>query len=271
MIRLLEKLIDTASDAALRSPWSPFANSPAGDDAVVRNFDFAGLPLPLTPGDGSGLGISDTRTITSNIAAIGDVNVWIHQENPTAGGAFNGDFYATLSHDTVFAVLLNRPGRRGGSDPDTYGYPDNGFAITLDDQAPAGDIHLYRLQLPLTEGGPPGLSHSTEVDASYQAALTGRWAPDGRHAHPADTTSDMARTRPLSQFNGLPASGQWTLFVTDLSSGGSANLKAWGLKITGLTAIPEPAAMFGCFAAVLVAWAARRRLSKPAQRRPSSL
>lgn len=262
MIRLLDTLLETASELSWRSAWSPFADPLPGDGPILQNYDFAGLPLPLTPGDGSGLGVSDTRTVTSNIEVITDVNVWFHLENPVAGGAFNGDFYATLSHDSGFAVLLNRPGRRGGSDPDAYGYADNGFSITLDDQAPAGDVHTYRLQLPLTEGGPPGLSHSTEVDPSYQAGLTGRWAPDGRDANPADVTSDMMRTRMLSQFNGLPASGQWTLFVADVSPGGSARLTGWGLEITGLAVIPEPAVTMGCVGAVLLAWATRRRLSK---------
>jgi hypothetical protein len=262
MIRLLENLIETASELSLRSAWSPFADSPLGDNSIVQHYDFSGLPLPLTPGDGSGLGVSDTRTLTSNIEVITDVNVWFHLDNPVAGGAFNGDFYATLSHDSGFSVLLNRPGRRAGSDPDAYGYPDNGFSITLDDQAAAGDVHTYRLQLPLTEGGPPGLSHSTEVDPIYQAALTGRWAPDGRDANPADVTTDMMRTRMLSQFNGLPASGQWTLFVADVSPGGSATLRGWGLEITGLTVIPEPAVTMGCVGAVLLAWATRRRLGQ---------
>lgn len=261
MLRLLEDWIRTASDLAIEVAGLPLGDPPPLNTSVVENYDFAGLPLPLSPPDGSTLGVHNTRTLTSQISVITDVNVWFHLDNPAAGGAFNGDFYATLTHDSGFSVLLNRVGRRGGEDADPFGYPDNGFQVTLDDQAPSGDIHLYRLQLPASEGGPAALSHSTEVDPSYQAALTGTWAPDGRAVHPADAIAEAARTRLLNQFNGLPASGQWTLFVADLSPGGNASLRGWGLQLTGLTAIPEPAglALAGTLLLALGAAVAKRR------------
>lgn len=256
MPSFVQDLISSAGDAVHASGWfSLSAAPPPPSDPVVEYHDFAGLPLPLTPPDGSGLGVHDTRTIQSSIEVITDVDLWIQLDNPSAGGAFNGDFYATLTHDSGFTVLLNRAGVRGGPDPDPFGYPDNGFAVTFDDQAANGDIHLYRLQLPLTAGGPPGGSHSTAVDPSYQAALSGTWAPDGRDASPLTVSDAMSRTRLLSEFNGMPASGQWTLFVADLSAGGTAQLRGWGLQLTGFTVVPEPAETALC-AGLLLALAA---------------
>lgn len=226
----------------------------------VETHRFAPLAVPLSPPDGSPIGIQDTRTIHSEITSISDLNLWISLGNPIAGGAFNGDLYVTLTHDTGFSVLINRVGRRPGDAIDArFGYGDNGFAITLDDQAPNGDIHAYRQQLPVTLGGPPGLGHDTPVDPTYLSPLTGTWAPDGRHTAPHETLLSDLRTHLLANFNGLPASGEWRLFVADLSSGGTVSLDDWGLEITGQTAVPEPTHLAAGIGFALLLWALARR------------
>ncbi|MGE3310270.1 MAG: hypothetical protein AB7O66_09905 [Limisphaerales bacterium] len=217
---------------------------PVGGTLVTEFHDFSGQPLPLVPVDGSALQAVDTRTVTSSIQVITDINLWFSLESPAAGGAFNGDYYMRLEHESSFSILLNRTGRRTGPDPDAaFGYGDNGFDIILDDQAPSGDIHTYRLQLPLTPGGPAGLSHDTAVDPTFQSALTGTWSPDGRNVSPFSVSSDDARTHLLSQFNGMPATGNWTLLISDLNAGGTASLRGWGIQVSGHTVVPEPSHM----------------------------
>lgn len=227
----------------------------------TETFSFAPLGSPLTPPDGSPVGIQDTRPLTSGITSINDVNLWITLDNPVAGGAYNGDLYVTLTHDSGFAVLMNRVGRRDGDSIDAqFGYGDNGFQITLDDQAPNGDVHAYRLR-------PPGLSHDTPVDPNYQAALRGTWAPDGRNVSPNEVLLSDLRTHTLANFNGLSAAGQWRLFVADLSSGGTVTLKDWGLQIRGLTAIPEPSHFATGIGIALVLAAVARRHTHRLRRR----
>ena len=242
MPSLLQDLIQTASDLTYDAAPHLLGDFSSPGPLLVEDYEFNGGSLPLSPQDASAFPVSDPRTITSSINVITDVNVWFRLENELPGGAFNGDYYMRLEHDSGYAILLNRVGRRTGADFDsTFGYADNGFNVTLDDQASAGDIHVYRLQLPLISGGPPAQSHSTAVDSTYQAALTGTWAPDGRDASPTSVTADLSRTKLLSQFNGMSASGTWTLYVADLNSGGTANLVRWGMQISGLTMVPEPA------------------------------
>jgi hypothetical protein len=63
-------------------------------------------------------GVSDTQTITPGILSITELIVTL-----SISGGFNGDYYAYLTHDTGFAVLLNRAGRTATED---FGYPDSG-------------------------------------------------------------------------------------------------------------------------------------------------
>ena len=37
----------------------------------------------------------------------------------------------------------------------------------------------------------------------------------------------------LTSFNGLDAAGEWTLYLADLESGGTNQLREWALEITG--------------------------------------
>jgi hypothetical protein len=182
------------------------------EDPVVQNYSFSdgfqnGGAIP----DGSSIGWSDTRLIDDwgSGLSIADVSVTLH-----IVGGYNGDFYAYLTHDTGFAVLLNRVGR---TESDAFGYADPGVNVTLWDGA-ATDIHLY--------GGNGGL------------LLTGAWQPDGRNVNPGIVTDASTRGAMLSTFNGLSPNGEWTLFISDLSiGGGEALLQNWSLEIA---AVPEP-------------------------------
>ncbi len=224
-----------------------------GQVVLTETHEFKTGSLPLTPPDPSAAGVSDTRTIMSAIGLITDVDVSFTLFNEFPGGAYNGDYFVSLAHESGFAVLLNRVGRRAGSSPvEQFGYPDNGFKITLDDQAPNGDVHQYRLQLP------PGGSHNTPVDVNFALPLTGRWAPDGRNPGTTAVSLTTPRTALLSSFNGQDASGTWTLFVADLNAGGTAILTDWKLEIQG-TAVPEPESITMVVGGLLVAWRLRAR------------
>lgn len=148
----------------------------------------------------------ESLTISLNIAGI-------------HGGAFNGDFYVTLQHDTGYAVLLNRVGVTG-SNP--FGYADNGFNITFVDGG--NDVHLYQNFSPTYSAG----------------ALTGNWGVDGRAVDPALVTDASSRTTGLNSFTNASPNGTWTLFVADVSQGGQGQLNSWSVN---MTVVPEPAAL----------------------------
>lgn len=219
---------------------------------ISETHHFTGPPLPLTPPDISPTPVSDTRTIISAIGSISDVNVSFTLANALQGGAFNGDYYMTLQHESGFSVLLNRVGRRANSGTvgETLGYADNGFNVTLDDQAVNGDIHVYRQTL--------SGSHTTAVDPLFIQPLTGTWAPDGRTNAPTGVLASMPRPAQLHVFNDLPASGAWTLQVIDFNSGGVAALSDWSITISG-AAVPEPAETAAMAGGALLAFAALRR------------
>ena len=149
----------------------------------------------------------------------------------TAQGAFNGDYYAYLAHETPegqdyrLAVLLNRVGRTPSA---PLGYSDAGFNLTLQDSA-SFDIHSYQTSM----GGVP------------LGPLTGVWQPDGRRVDPGlsyDTSSRTALLAPLGQ---MDPNGTWTLFIAAVEAGGTGKLVAW--EVQGV-AVPEPAAwaLLGC-------------------------
>ncbi|HEU0011562.1 MAG TPA: HYR domain-containing protein, partial [Verrucomicrobiae bacterium] len=172
----------------------------------------------VTVPDNNANGLARTRTFASPIGIITDVNVTLH-----LSGGFNGDLYAYVVHESGYAVLLNRVGRRAG---DPLGYGDAGMDVTLDDQAGNGDIHNYRLTLFGT--------HSTAL----AGPLTNSWAPDGRATDPALVLNTDARTELLSSFNGLNPNGEWTLYIADLSPLDTATLVSWGLEVCGLPPVP---------------------------------
>jgi len=164
--------------------------------------------------DGTPVGMLSTLNVSTPIDHITDVNVTLN-----IAGGYNGDLYAYLVHDSGFVVLLNRPGRSLGL---PYGYSDTGFDVTLDDQAPSGDIHLY-----WNVSSPSGV-------------VTGTWAPDGRTTSPflALDIDPRLTENMLAVFNGMNPNGAWTLFVADMSAGGLNTLGSWGLQIQGTVTPP---------------------------------
>lgn len=168
--------------------------------------------------DNDASGLASTKSFISSflITNITDLNVTLN-----IAGNFNGDLYGTLVHGSGFSVLLNRAGKRAGND---IGYGDPGFNVTLDDQA-AADIHTYRLTL------------AGNNDTALSSALTGTWQPDGRNIDPGLVLNTDPRTALLASFNNLNPNGDWTIFLADLSPGGTSTLVSWGLDVTG---VPEP-------------------------------
>jgi subtilisin-like proprotein convertase family protein len=112
-------------------------------------------------------------------------------------------------------VLLNRPGKTA-SNP--AGYPDSGFDVTFQTGAANGDLHLYQNVTTPADGSP----------------ITGVWQPDGRTNDPVNVTDASGRFTALTNFNGLSANGEWTLYLADLENGGTNQLTEWGLDITGV-------------------------------------
>jgi subtilisin-like proprotein convertase family protein len=168
--------------------------------------------------DGNASGLSDVQTVTSAITNLTSVRLALH-----IAGEFNGDLYAYVRHiqggRTNFCVLLNRVGRTV-SNP--AGYADPGLDVVLEDAAPAGDIHRYGTITNLPAGTP----------------LTGTWQPDGRRVDPDEVLDSTERTATLSAFNGADASGEWTLYLADMASGGSNLLVGWELELAGIARPP---------------------------------
>ena len=113
--------------------------------APALAFGESGLSQPIPDNDPSGV----ARTFTASGLQVGipyDLRVSLSVES-TGAGAFNGDYYAYLMHESIsgsdfrLAVLMNRV---GSSVDSPNGYSDSGFRLTFSDSAPH-DIHLYRV------------------------------------------------------------------------------------------------------------------------------
>jgi len=209
--------------------------------AHAQNFEtytfttFGGQPS-LAIADGSGSGVSDLRRLSSSITSIGSLTVSLN-----ISGEFNGDLYAYLRHDSGFSILLNRPGRTADS---PSGYGDSGLNITLSDFV-TRDIHSYRAVVTPAAGSP----------------LTGNWQPDGRNVDPTMVLDSTARTATLSSFAGLSASGDWTLFLADMQSGGTSALESWALEVFAVP-VPEPYQYGLVVGAGLMGFVVWRRLAR---------
>jgi subtilisin-like proprotein convertase family protein len=192
------------------------ATGPGALAATVEVFSFTNLNRAIPDGNWSGL--SDTHTINSSVSILTSLRVKLHLD-----GEFNGDLYAYLRHTqpgrTNLCVLLNRVGR---SATNSTGYADTGFDVTFDDASANGDVHIYRTVLQPPRGTP----------------LTGVWQPDGRKVDPALVTSDSPRTTSLGDFTGAAGSGEWTVYLADVESGGTNQLVGWELELHG--AVPAP-------------------------------
>ena len=186
------------------------------------------MPWVMTTPATSGLARSFTVSEALETIAALEVNLQI---SATAGGdAFLGDLYVYLTNGTDLAVLLNRLGRSATS---PAGYSDNqSMNVTFTNTA-VEDIHSYRQSVTGSASNP------------LVATLGGIWLADGRSSDPAtvlDTDTSSAR---LDVFSGSTANRDWSLYVADLSGGGTHQLVSWSVKIT---TVPEPSSLFlsGC-------------------------
>lgn len=174
--------------------------------------------------DNDPTGFSDTRLIdASEITDIHSVTVDL-----TLSDGWLGDIYAYVSHDSGFTVLLNRIGR---SDSSSLGSSASNLDVTFMDGGP--DIH--------TAGGP----------------YSGIFGPDARETDPANTLDTDPQTADFSSFAGLPASGEWTLFIADVGAGEITRVESWSLSITG---VPEPSATMLVFALAALAIVGARKI-----------
>lgn len=186
----------------------PVLTLTAGAATAVYSFNGLGIVVP----DGSPSGVANVQEVNSEIATIEEVTVTF-----TLSGTYNGDLYVYLKKDTGFSVLVNRVGKDGAGS----GYGDAGFSVTISDSA-VSDIHNYQ-------------NTSTPVAGS---PLTGTWQPDARTTDPDSVASSDPRSAFLSSFNGLSATGSWTLYVADLNGGDPYTLQSWSLTVSGI--VPEP-------------------------------
>jgi subtilisin-like proprotein convertase family protein len=190
--------------------------------------------------DGEATGLVNAQTISSAPGqTIVDLNVSLTITGTGLGG-FNGDLYVSLEHESGFSVLLNRAGKQTGT---PQGYSDSGFNVVFDESA-TRDIHNYRFEL--------NGNHTTPVSGP----VTGTWQSDRRSADPAAVLNTSSRDASLDSFANVPVNGQWVLFVSDLSSGGTQTLNSWGMQIT---AVPEPREVAAAGGALLLLFAAWRR------------
>ncbi len=193
--------------SALLLPLLSWSASARADLTLTRVFTVN----QLVPDFGE---LADARTLSLGGGIVTDVNVALSLDSsPDHDPAWAGDYYVTLGHGSGLAVLLNRIGR---TDTDAFGSSSGGLSVTLDDDAPVGDIHAAPHD-PEPLSPPP---------------LAGAWAPDARNVDPALVTAASPRTAFLSVFNGGPTDGEWRLFVADESPGGVARLSSWSLSLT---------------------------------------
>jgi hypothetical protein len=199
---------------------SVFAALPLQAQVVLEYVSDAAIP------DGGGdVGLQYSVDVTVPFSQIADLNIALHVVPVDSEDAWNGDLYAYVQHGDQLVVLLNRIGRNSPTGIGSFGSPDSGLHVTLDDQAAAGDIHVH---FPVAQPAFP----------AAQRPLVGTWQPDGRTvADPANTLASDPRTTSLAQFNGLNPNGRWTLFIGDYGTGGAARLTGWSLEIA---AVPEP-------------------------------
>lgn len=174
---------------------------------------------PETIADNNSLGLQQTLNLTGYSGWIESLTVDVTISGIN-GGAFNGDFYLTLQHESGYAVLLNRVGVTGLN---PFGYADNGFDVTFAEGG--SDIHTY-------QSGSYSLGPSGE--------LTGTWGVDGRAVDPALVTASSPQTTSLGSFTNASPNGTWTLFVADMNQGGQGRLDSWSINVN---VVPEPASV----------------------------
>ncbi len=204
-------------------------------------FSVSATPNALVP-DGNDSGIVSILNVPATGATIQDVNVTLNLVGQ-AGGAWNGDLYIYVAHAGVLSVLANRPGVSGNN---PFGYGDNGLAlVTFDDSASLGDFHLYQVALNAGDSSLP---------------ITGTFQPDARLTDPSAVLPSDPRSAFLSGFQGQDPSGEWRLFIADLSLGGNVQLASWELNFETRVSVPDsgPGLAWIAFGTVLVGLASRR-------------
>jgi len=178
---------------------------------TVESHAFTNLNRSVPNGNAAGL--SDMRSLASSIVDVSAVRVKLN-----IAGEFNGDLYGYLRRIrggvTNFCVLINRPGR---ASTNLAGYGDSGLNIALDDSIAGTDIHTYRSVTNLPAGAP----------------LLGVWRTDGRAIDPGAVLTASPRTTSLTSFTNAEGSGEWTLFLADMESGGTNMLVSWELQLSG--------------------------------------
>ncbi len=186
-------------------------------------------------------GFHDVQTLSLADSTITDISINLRITPAPGGEAFLGDLYAFVQHGDNIVVLLNRPGRRAGY---SAGYDENQILnVTFDAASP--NIHSYR----------------ASDDIPLSGALIGHWSPDARAAHPLSVLDTDVPTLGLDSLMGASANGAWTLFVSDLSSGGEHRFVSWGLDLQ-TAAVPDggiSTAIAGALWAALTLMIRRRR------------
>jgi subtilisin-like proprotein convertase family protein len=164
---------------------------------------------------------NEASGLVSQIVVSGTGQVTGIELTLVTSGGWNGDLYAYLEYNGVISVLLNRAGVTSSN---SVGVSSSGMNVTFGDAA-LEDVH-------------GGLSDVLDELA------TGTFQPDGRDLDPGVVLDTSPRTLFLSGFNSQLAAGDWTLFIADLETGGTATLDSWSLALsTELSAVPEPGAM----------------------------
>jgi len=241
-MKTVSKLICTAGLVGMAATASAqvFSWTESGANAYIPDGDLNGTVVSQ---DVSGQASISTNSFRVNlniggdpIGANGDLYVYLRSPDHTATGG----------NASVIAILLNRVGvpSNGG-----LGYQDSGMNVTLlDGVDPAGsrsDVHFYQNDPFYTLSGGSG--------------VTGVFKTDGRDIEPlsAGTAfSSATRTKTLEGFQGIDPNGTWSLFLADVSSGGSSRLVSWGLDFSP---IPEPHQYAMVIGAGLLAFALYRR------------
>jgi subtilisin-like proprotein convertase family protein len=193
--------------------------------------------------DSDDTGLQDTHTIVDSNGPIESVQVSLQLTPVGASGGWIGDLYAYLRHSdssgTYTSILLNRIGRTLGNSAGLGDSPVINITLTVSDP----DIHL--LTTPLG------------------ANLNGSFGADGRLIDPANVLDTDPRTAGLGIFNGTNPSGDWTLFVADLSGGNQYRLDSWQLQLESKSlAVPESTNSLALLSIVFASLALVRSVNK---------
>lgn len=150
--------------------------------------------------DGSGSNVPgtplvDVITVPAGAGMVEDVDVYVD-----ATHSWMGDLIMTLEHGATTVTFYDRP----GSPATTFGCSANNIDAYADDEGTDGAFETACVGL------------GTGVEAFLE---DGRYTPNN----------------PLSAFDGAPATGTWTLTVTDNGGGDTGALTTWAVVITGGT------------------------------------